>query len=220
MAYDKRSVEAVEALHKTMLLLRQELSCKNQRIQFLESKVKWNTIDTESTSQDIIEDPVLDFVLEEDPEPEREKQEFKVHKLTVNEDFDIHWPPATFHTRNVPQSTNMTFSEIRPILRHPKNSPRSCRGSQTDISALHNQAGNDSIYSLFLLKSYIQKFVEIVRTAPWLSWLKRLSSKQEIVGSNPAGAFFYSPIPSEFFLQKTWCFLFCNAAALYYHTLL
>ena len=77
----------------------------------------------------------MEFVASED-EVELDSinvSDVKVHTFFVKEHIDVHMPPKNLRTK----TEGMNFSEIRPILRFPSNSPRSCTGSQTDISALN-----------------------------------------------------------------------------------
>ena len=75
----------------------------------------------------IREDPVMEFHLsdeEDDEENEKNKDsllvpDVKVHTLIVNQDIDLHLPPES--------SAKVTFSAVRPILKPPPKSPRSCR---------------------------------------------------------------------------------------------
>ena len=138
MAGDK-SAEAVQALHKTMVLLRDELAKKNQTIQTLERRLHLNqnkiTIETEEgdvieEQEEVIEeiddlireDPVMEFHLSEDEN--EENPEVKIHTLIVHKDIELHQEPM------------IECSSTRPILRSISKSPRSCAGSQTDITAL------------------------------------------------------------------------------------
>ena len=136
MAGDK-SAKAVQALHKTMVLLRDELAKKNQTIHKLERRLYLNqnkiSIENEvdnDPEEEIIEeiddlireDPVMEFHLSE--EENEENPEVKIHTLIVHKDIELHQPPT------------IDCSSTRPILRSLSKSPRSCTGSQTDISAL------------------------------------------------------------------------------------
>lgn len=171
MAFDKNA-KAVEALHKTMVMLREELAKKNQKIKILESRLNHDleAIEVEKKEEEVkivvngnyeydekiddfidehivTEDPVMDFVMSEEEEgnDQNEKNldsmkisDVKIHTLVVKKDIDVH-PIPRFLRNNESHCEGMSFSEIRPILRLPSNSPRSCTGSQTDISALQYQ---------------------------------------------------------------------------------
>ena len=138
MAGDK-SAKAVQALHNTMVLLRDELAKKNQTIHKLERRLYLNQnkisiekeVEKEEDDQEdaieeiddlIREDPVMEFHLSE--EENEENPEVKIHTLIVHKDIELHQPPT------------INCSSTRPILRSLSRSPRSCTGSQTDISAL------------------------------------------------------------------------------------
>ena len=86
---------------------------------------------------EISDDIVHEFHLsdEEDDNEIIEKNDVKIHTLIINRDIDVHCPPNIIRNDNQKKS-EVEFCNMRPILKPPSMSPRSCRGSQTDISAI------------------------------------------------------------------------------------
>ena len=154
MALDKTS-EAVEALHQTMVMLREELAKKNAKIRLLETQLNSNleTISiqpeniknevnfqqrTEVKHEEVISDDLVhDFQISDDEEENEQvtsSKDVKIHTLIVHKDIDVHNPPPS--SSYIKKKSGVTFCNLRPIVRPPSASPRSCTGSQTDVSAL------------------------------------------------------------------------------------
>lgn len=143
----RNAAEAVSALHKTMVILREELARKNEKIEQLQSKLVFNE------SSETTEDPVLEFNLSDEDEDQEnpegkldslEISDVKEHVLFIKKDIDLHWPPLYL-------KSTCSVSPIRPILKPPSNTSRYCTGSQTDISALSPGAMSTSSGSLSVI---------------------------------------------------------------------